>query len=154
MLKPDLFKAVISATPLISIDLVVYDDVGRVLLGSRKNRPAKGYWFVPGGRILKNETLDGAFSRITYKELGIQISRNKSNFLGVYEHMYSDCVFGHGEGMPSTHYVVLAHTLSSEFFCDIDLPSDQHEKFQWWKIDEALQSDLVHENTKVYLKRN
>jgi colanic acid biosynthesis protein WcaH len=46
------FKTVIASTPLISIDLVVKNTKGEYLLGYRNNRPAQGFWFVPGGRIL------------------------------------------------------------------------------------------------------
>jgi colanic acid biosynthesis protein WcaH len=39
----------------VSVDLVLVRDGREVLLGLRTNRPAQGSWFVPGGRILKNE---------------------------------------------------------------------------------------------------
>ena len=65
------FLDVVRLTPLISIDLIVVDDHARVLLGRRVNRPALGAWFVPGGRIHKDESLGGAFSRIVREELGL-----------------------------------------------------------------------------------
>jgi colanic acid biosynthesis protein WcaH len=68
------FTEVIDRTPLVSIDLVVENEKGEKLFGLRTNRPAKDYWFVPGGRILKNEKLDDAFSRLTLNELGVEIS--------------------------------------------------------------------------------
>jgi hypothetical protein len=40
--------------PLVSIDLIIRDNADRVLLGLRNNEPAKGYFFVPGGIILKD----------------------------------------------------------------------------------------------------
>jgi len=64
------FKTVIASTPLIAIDLIVVNERKEILLGKRLNQPAKNYWFVPGGRILKNETLDNAFKRLTLTELG------------------------------------------------------------------------------------
>lgn len=63
-LSDETFKSVIQHTPLISIDLIVRNEQGEVLLGKRVNAPAKGYWFVPGGRVRKNETLDDAFVRL------------------------------------------------------------------------------------------
>lgn len=63
------FSTIIACTPLVSIDLVVTNANGQVLLGQRLNRPAKNYWFVPGGRILKNESLAQAFKRLTRDEL-------------------------------------------------------------------------------------
>ena len=70
------FETVVASTPLISIDLLVQNEHGEYLLGLRNNRPAQGYWFVPGGRVLKNETLDGAFKRLTFEELGIELKRS------------------------------------------------------------------------------
>ena len=49
------FLAVVAHAPLVSLDLVVRDPDGCVLVGLRTNRPAQGSWFVPGGRIYKNE---------------------------------------------------------------------------------------------------
>jgi colanic acid biosynthesis protein WcaH len=48
-LEKDLFSTVIKSTPLVSIDLVVKNNRGQTLLGQRLNKPAKGFWFVPGG---------------------------------------------------------------------------------------------------------
>ena len=64
------FLEVIDRTPLVAIDLVVVDPQQRVLCGKRTNQPARGFWFAPGGRILKGETLDAAFARIATAELG------------------------------------------------------------------------------------
>jgi colanic acid biosynthesis protein WcaH len=61
-LDKELFSTVIESTPLISIDLVVKNNLGQTLLGQRLNKPAKGFWFVPGGRILKDESLATALS--------------------------------------------------------------------------------------------
>ena len=55
MLNDTDFLHIVDATPLVSIDLVLRNERDEVLLGQRKNRPAQGIWFVPGGRIRKNE---------------------------------------------------------------------------------------------------
>ena len=52
-LSESTFQTIIGATPLVSIDLIVKNAKGEVLLGYRTNRPAQGYWFVPGGRVQK-----------------------------------------------------------------------------------------------------
>jgi colanic acid biosynthesis protein WcaH len=38
------------------------------------NEPAKGKYFVPGGVIRKNETMQDAFARILKAEVGIEAS--------------------------------------------------------------------------------
>ena len=85
MLSRDAFQNVIRSTPLVSIDLVVRDPQGYVLLGKRVNRPAQGYWFVPGGRIEKNESVQDAFMRLLRGELGISSGKVKTSFLGVFK---------------------------------------------------------------------
>ena len=47
-LPENLFRSVVAHAPLVAIDLVVQDRQRRVLLGWRRNPPARGYWFVPG----------------------------------------------------------------------------------------------------------
>jgi len=68
-LPAETFRTVVAATPLVSLDLVVQRASGEILLGERLNRSARGYWFVPGGRIRKSEHLDDAFRRLTHDEL-------------------------------------------------------------------------------------
>ena len=68
-LPSDVFAQVVDNTPLIAIDLVVTDK-NRILVGKRKNKPAQGTYFVPGGRICKEEPFDFAFARISNDEAG------------------------------------------------------------------------------------
>jgi colanic acid biosynthesis protein WcaH len=110
-LPADEFLALVKNAPLVSIDLIVENNNGEILVGRRKNSPAKDSWFVPGGRIRKDETLDVALARITREELGTETPRVKADFLGVFEHFYSDNFAGvSGVG---THYVVLAFRLGA-----------------------------------------
>lgn len=151
MWLPDqVFKTVISSTPLISIDLVVLNEKDEVLLGKRLNAPAKGYWFVPGGRVQKNETLDQAFQRLLKEELGIGsgMTRADAKFLGVFEHFYDDNVF---DQSASTHYVVLAYKIQFQYMLK-KLPILQHGEYRWISEKELLLDTLVHSNTKNYFK--
>jgi len=150
-LPDETFKSVIQHTPLISIDLIVRNEQGEVLLGKRVNAPAKGYWFVPGGRVRKNETLDDAFVRLVREELGIEsgITRADTKFLGVFEHFYDDCVFGDNV---STHYVVLAHEIIVNDFNN--LPIQQHLNFDLCDVVNILESDFVNQYSKNYFKRD
>lgn len=144
------FQTVVDATPLVSIDLVVRNPAGAVLLGERLNRPAQGYWFVPGGRILKNESLDDAFLRLTFAELGTLFERQNARLLGVYEHFYRDSVFAGAGAGPDTHYVVLGYELTLGAQSLIP-PREQHGRYRWWKPDEMRASEQVHANTRAYL---
>ena len=72
-ISPGEFANVIRLTPLVAIDLIVQDANHRVLVGRRLNEPARGFLFVPGSRISKNETRAMAFERITREELGVTV---------------------------------------------------------------------------------
>ena len=140
------FRNVVQNTPLVSMDLIVENRTGEVLLGQRCNAPAKGEWFVPGGRITKDETIPTAFSRLTEAELGVALSMEQAAFHGVYEHHYPDNVF---DDSFSTHYVVLAYRL----VVDLDLqqlPADQHKAYRWWREEALLGAEAVHPHTKWY----
>ena len=63
-LSHDEFAVVVEKAPLVSIDLIIENHRGQILLGMRTNEPAKDYWFVPGGRILKDERIAEAFERL------------------------------------------------------------------------------------------
>ena len=135
-LPDETFKSIIQHTPLISIDLIVRNEQGHVLLGKRVNAPAKGYWFVPGGRVRKNETLDDAFVRLVREELGIEsgVTRADAKFLGVFEHFYDDNVFN---DKFETHYIVLAYELNVKRM-EINEIYSQHQDYIYLNTNEKI----------------
>lgn len=148
MIGNDDFLAVVKNAPLVSIDLVVVNPQGEILLGLRKNRPAQHTWFAPGGRIRKNETLDHAFRRISRVELGTEFERADATLLGAFDHFYDDN-YAEVAGI-GTHYVCLAHRI--DVGNDFEpVGDDQHERFRWWSVADACRSDRVHRNNKVTL---
>lgn len=66
------YKEILELIPIPCVDGVIVRD-GKVLLVKRKNEPAKGMWFLPGGRILKNEKLENAVIRKTKEETGLDV---------------------------------------------------------------------------------
>ena len=148
-LDPESFAAIVRSTPLVSIDLIVQNEMGEVLLGKRKNAPAQGYWFVPGGRILKDEPLQVALARILQVELGVGADSAEISLVGVFDHIYDENIFQ--DPAYGTHYVVLAHrivlALTPSWF-----PEDQHTEYQWWDINSLLQAEDVHPYTQAYFR--
>lgn len=146
-LPDEVFAQVVENAPLIAIDLLVEDQDRRVLLGCRSNPPAKGTWFVPGGRLWKNETLAGAFERITRDELGQAFGLEQSIFVGVYQHFYPDNFLGEHRG--GTHYIALAHRL----WCGtrhLPLPRLQHAQYRWSLPSSIARDPLAHAYTRAY----
>lgn len=147
MIETQAFLQIINSTPLVSVDLLMRNGAGEVLLGRRLNRPCQGHWFVPGGIVRKNELIRNAVKRIAKAELGVSVSFDGARFRGVFEHLYDENFLG--EPGINTHYIVLAY----EFCLPKESPpvlDDQHAEARWWRIEDLLQHPGVHENTKAY----
>ena len=143
------FLFIVDNAPLIAIDLLVRRPDGQVLLGLRRNHPAQGQWFVPGGRIYKDERLAQAFARITAAELGRSLPFDPAQFCGAFEHLYPPGDnFAAAPGV-STHYITLAYTLTIDPD-QLSLPEMQHLAYRWWPVPDLLNAEDVHENTKAY----
>jgi colanic acid biosynthesis protein WcaH len=93
------WRTVVRHVPIVSVDLVVRHD-GGVVLGKRTNAPGRGEWFVPGGRVRKDERLDAAIHRVAREELGVDVDIERR--LGVYEHLWEESEF---DDVPTKHYL-------------------------------------------------
>lgn len=154
MLSEDKYIQAIALTQIVSIDLIVFDENKHVLLGKRKNNPAKGTWFVPGGKVYKNELWRNAIPRLSKMELGTVLTWDQCMFLGVNDHIYNTNFCGHtdekGISIP-THYVCIAVQCSiHRNQVDVSVFSKQHEDLKWLLPEDLVKKDDVHEYTKKY----
>lgn len=148
-LSPDRYYDVIRDTPIVSVDLIVraWD---RVLLGKRKNAPAKGFWFVPGGRVYKGETLREAAARVLKQECGIDVERHRFEFKKVDYHFYRD---NFRDDTFGTHYVSVAFVLDldpvKEYITDTgrERMLEQHSEIGFYDKEKARKHNLnIHGN--------
>lgn len=150
-LESNLFKEIVKNTPLIAIDLFIIKD-RKLLLGKRLNSPGKHLFFVPGGRIKKNETINKAFNRILYSETNLFIKEKSISptFIGVDEHFYEDNFLDNKEF--STHYIVLLFLLK---FNELEITNnqinleEQHDEFIWF---ERQKDNEIEKNMNKYMK--
>lgn len=151
MLDKERFLSVVDAAPLVAMDLVVVRGGTELLLGQRNNRPAQGWWFVPGGRIRKNETMQAALARVAAAELGLDVASLPAPpvHLGAFEHFYDDCFAG-GVGV-STHYVVMGNLVELPAGAELIMADAQHSSLRWWPLAEAAEAPDVHSFTKDYV---
>lgn len=156
-LSKAVFSAACKALPLVSIDLMVTrpGHQGReLLLGLRKNRPAQGWWFTPGGRIRKNEPLAGAMRRLAHDEIGLNPEwLKRAHLLNACDHFYSDSAF---DIDISTHYINLPHavhlTTEEAQTLRLSVGSDsQHDKWQWSSVANARNDEKVHVYVRAVL---
>lgn len=127
MIAEKLYRQIHREMPIICIDLVIVRR-GAVLLVKRKTEPAAGKFWIPGGRLMKNEAVHLAGRRLALNEVGLVV--------GSFEFLdYMDCYFeadpfGHGGG---------THTVSLVFGCEIVRTTREkvrldvnHSRSLWW----------------------
>ena len=141
------FLQLIKLSPLFSIDLVVVNEERELLVGKRINAPAKGWWFVPGGRVYKNEPLQEAFARIANLEIGQKIEMGDCTLLGFFDHFYDDCALNNDV---STHYINTPYLVQVSK-PTIDAPNIQHESYRWVSLDKIETDSTIHNYSKVFL---
>jgi len=155
------FEFIIKNTPLISIDLCVTNN-NKLLIGKRLNEPAKYYYFVPGGRIYKNETINEAIIRICEQEIGIKKHMYKIEdleLLGIYEHFYTQNFFE--KDHYNTHYIVMAYQINLNNIDSINKQNifSQHSDLKWISVENYIAKRgeeinfKIHKYTKNYLKK-
>jgi colanic acid biosynthesis protein WcaH len=150
-LTPEHFKNVVRDTVLVSLDLLLVNERDEVLVGRRKNAPARGCLFVPGGRVMKGETLRSALRRVAKQETGLDLALDQVVLQGVYDHMYEDSFFD--DSGISTQYVVIACRgfLSSDTPI---VPDQQHDSLRFVPIAGLLRDPRVHPSTQAYFREH
>ena len=83
IISEDLYSQIRRVMPISCVDLVVSDERGCVLLVKRKNEPAKGQWWFPGGRVHYKETRVAAAARKLQEECGLEAVSMEE--LGTYD---------------------------------------------------------------------
>ena len=73
--------------PIVSVEAVICINNALLFL-RRKNEPAKGEWWFPGGRIHKGESLEAALLREIKEETGLEISEYK--LINVYSRVFPE----------------------------------------------------------------
>jgi len=102
------YKRILELMPICCVDLIIYQD-NKILLIKRKDEPCKGEWWIPGGRILKNESVEGAVVRKAKEETGIDIEIVK--LATYYEFFSENSAFGKIENK--------CHTISLVFLVKV-----------------------------------
>jgi colanic acid biosynthesis protein WcaH len=109
--------------PIPCVDIAIVAN-GSVLLVRRKDAPAQGQWWVPGGRVLKGEMMKEAAMRKAREEVGIECH------VGPIIHT-AETIFPDG---PSN---IPVHSINSCFFMypvqpDFQIRLDEHQgEYRW-----------------------
>lgn len=141
------FRHAIASVPLVAVDLLLVRD-GHLLLGRRRDEPARDTWFVPGGRIRRGEAIADALQRVWWAEIIGDMPAASPQLVGAYEHFY-DCAFDGSES--ATHYVVLAYRF--DLLEKVELQPGSHVETWWAPIDGPAaehEGCPVHPNARAY----
>ncbi len=69
-IEEPLYKEILESMPIACIDIAIVAN-GRVLLVQRNDPPARGQWWLPGGRVWKGEKMRETAGRKAREEVGI-----------------------------------------------------------------------------------
>lgn len=144
----DIFQKTVQYFPTVSINLVIQNDAGEFLFVKRKNNPAKGLFWVPGGRILAGETLAVGATRILHEETGIdtKIDTVPHTF---FEEIFSTANFDESDRSlypPEVHHV---HYLATAVY--IRVHKNEHITLDHQSSEYLWSKDIP--NNHQYLKQ-
>lgn len=123
-INQELYNEILTNIPIVCVDGVLKNDKGEILFLKRDNEPAKGKWWFPGGRLLKNEKLEDAIVRKVKEETNIDVRVEK--YLG-----YTETIFETGPFDIPVHTVNFTYELS---ILSNDISIDHlHSDFIWTK---------------------
>lgn len=120
-----LYEKIVEVMPVSCVDLIIVHK-DSFLLGKRINSPAKGKWWVPGGRILKGESLEHAARRKCIEETGLKIKTMKNL-------LTKEWIFPQ-ESSSKTDNHVICTVFKIEVNSVVSLKKDsQHEEVRWFQ---------------------
>jgi colanic acid biosynthesis protein WcaH len=126
MIEDSLYNVIVDNIPILCVDGVILSN-NKILLLKRNNTPAKNEWWLPGGRVLKNEKLDIAILRKVKEETNLDVDIIEQ--LGISETIFE-----------SKHTVNVCYLLKSKN-SDIIL-NCEHSKYNWYSIENLPNLDF------------
>ena len=116
MIPEELYKKIVDTMPILCVDLVIKNGRGEFLLVKRKNQPLKGEWFVPGGRMMKGETVTEAVIRKAKEELGVMVIETYP--IGIFEFYFKENPFCLESGVSGLSIVNIVNIFSNKITLD------------------------------------
>jgi colanic acid biosynthesis protein WcaH len=120
------YKKFLGAMPIVCVDCMVENEAGEYLLVKRKNEPLKGEFWVPGGRVLKNEKLIDAVKRKMKEEIGVEVDIIEN--VGFFEEFFEKTEQNAFGGVHSISVVYRVKPRSKKIKLD-----DQSAEWGWFK---------------------
>ncbi|MCX6784600.1 MAG: NUDIX domain-containing protein [Candidatus Komeilibacteria bacterium] len=71
-------------------DIVILDQAGRILMAPRSYEPAKGVFWIAGGRMRFGESFQQAANRNLAREMGIEVDPDRIRPFGTYNYIWGE----------------------------------------------------------------
>ena len=117
------YDKILSMMPILCVDLMILFN-GECLLLKRRNEPAKGQYWFPGGRIYKMETIKDAALRKAKEEVNLDCRFQE--IVSIEESMFKQ----RGEMVTDVHTVNICCKLATDSISEIALDR-QHDGHVW-----------------------
>ncbi len=127
-----LYDQIMQLMPIASVEAVIVID-GSLLFLKRKNNPAKGQWWFPGGRIHRGESFEETLHREIREETGLKIESYR--FIKAYSRVF-----------PERHDITIAYLCKCKER-EINLDSEHSEYKLFNKVPQGLHPYL-HETIR------
>lgn len=135
-IEPELYKEIIKNMPISCVDVAIVSN-GKVLLVNRKDAPAKNLWWLPGGRVIKGETMKMTALRKAKEEVGIEC------YVGPIIHT-DETIFSDGPFDIPIHSINSCFLLYPKNPNQIPYLDNHHSDFRW--------INSIEENLHNYVK--
>jgi len=134
MIPQDIYDNFLKYMPIVCVDVCIVKN-DKIFLAKRNNQPCKGQWYIPGGRVLKNEELINAAYRKALEETNLECHIYPS-ILNVETAIYNTGI----NNIP-THNVNICFKASINKNEKIKLNSENSE-YMWVSKEEAKEMKL------------
>lgn len=125
-ISESLYHQILDNIPIACVDIAIVFN-GKILLVKRKDSPAKGEWWLPGGRVQKGEKMQDTAKRKAKEEVGIDCN------VGPIIHT-SETIFPDGPSKIPVHSInscFFVYPVSTDF--KVKLDEVHHAGFMWVK---------------------
>src|SRR3989344_5496427 len=125
------YREILNLVPIVCVDLCIRHK-NKLLLIKRDNEPEKGKWWLPGGRLLKHETLEQCAWRKLKEETNLESGKILCR-VGPYETMFDEAPFDITTGVHSVNvaFLIEVNDISSLKF------DKNHSGAQWFDKTDA-----------------
>jgi colanic acid biosynthesis protein WcaH len=127
------YDKILEMIPILCVDVVIVNQA-KCLLLKRKNHPAKGQWWFPGGRMLKSETIEQAVNRKTAEEVNLQ--GQYLGILSIEETQFPEA----GSMLCDIHTVNICCKMYVNSVLSLKV-NDEHDGYKW--VDRHEAADLI-----------